>query len=242
MKCALCLREETLCDSHIIPEFLYTTLYDDKHHRFHAISLDSKKRDKQHQKGIRQKLLCVSCEQALSEPESYVSKLLNGGMLLSGHREENRLHLSGLNYKQLKLFQLSILWRASVSSLSEFSEVKLGPHEETIRLMLRTSNGGLAEEFGCIMSVITHDSKPLTGLVVPPTRARFAGHRAYRFVFGGMGFVYVVTRTHLPAALKAAFTQENGDTVVRLQPVTEMGYLMDTFGKLNALGKLDNDA
>jgi len=241
MKCALCLRDEKLCDSHIIPEFLYATLYDEKH-RFQAITVDPLKRDRHHQKGIREKLLCVKCEQLLSEFESYVSKLLNGGVGLLVRREENRLHLSDLDYRLLKLFQLSVLWRASVSSLSEFAQVKLGPHEEAIRLMLLAGNAGSADEYGCIMSLVMHESIPLTALVVPPTWARFGGHRAYCFVFGGMVFVYVVTRTKLPAALRAAFAQEDGSAVVRLQPVTEMGFLMDTFGKLKTLGKLDNDA
>lgn len=237
MKCALCHKEEKLCDSHIVPEFLYATLYDDKH-RFHAISLDADTRDQQLQKGLREKLLCSSCEQALSQPEDYVSRLLNGGLPFEGRREENRLHLINLNYGMLKLFQLSVLWRASVSSRPEFSQVNLGPHEEAIRLMLLAKDPGTSAKYGCIMSLVTHEDKPFTGLVVPPTWARIAGHRAYRFVFGGLAFVYVVTGSELPMMLTQAFAQESGDVVVRLQPITEIGYLMNAFGKLNARGKL----
>jgi len=238
MKCALCLRDAKLCDSHIIPEFLYATLYDDKH-RFQAITVDSQKRDRQYQKGLREKLLCDSCEQSLSLPESYMSKVLNGGVGLLVHREENRLHLSGLDYRLLKLFQLSVLWRAGISTLPEFSQVNLGPHEEAIRLMLLAGNAGAADEYGCIMSLAMHESMPLTAIVVPPTWARFAGHRAYRFVFGGLVFIYVVTGAKLAAGLRLAFAQENGSAIVRLQAVTDMRFLMDTFGKLSALGKLD---
>ena len=114
MRCALCHQDAKLCDSHIIPEFLYATLYDEKH-RFHGISIDPQKRDNIYQKGIYEKLLCVSCEQSISEAESYASKLFNGGVGMSFTPEANRLHLSGLNYVQLRLFQLSILWRAGVS-------------------------------------------------------------------------------------------------------------------------------
>lgn len=50
--------------------------------------------------------------------------------------------------------------------------------------------------------------------------------------------MYVVTSSKLPRMLIQAFAQESGDVVVRLQPITEIGYLMNAFGKLNALGKL----
>ena len=136
------------------------------------------------------------------------------------------IHVSGLNYAKLRLFQLSILWRAGVSSLPDFSQVKLGPHEEVLRRMLLAKNAGVPSEYGCIMHLVTHDSKPFTALVVPPTWARLSGHRAYRFIFGGIGFVYAVTKAHLPAAMTAAFVQEDGTAVVMLKPITETGYLM----------------
>lgn len=40
------------------------------------------------------------------------------------------------DYARLKLFVLSILWRASVSKKAEFSKVSLGPHEEIFRKMI----------------------------------------------------------------------------------------------------------
>jgi hypothetical protein len=47
----------------------------------------------------------------------------------------NVVHISGLNYEQFKLFQLSVLWRAGVSSHQFFDKVKLGQHAEELRLL-----------------------------------------------------------------------------------------------------------
>jgi len=43
MACKLCNNEVPLRNSHIIPEFLYASLYDDKH-RFYEISVDTTKK------------------------------------------------------------------------------------------------------------------------------------------------------------------------------------------------------
>jgi hypothetical protein len=120
MLCPLCTHEGELVSSHIIPEFLYETLYDEKH-RFHQLSLDPGQRNQFKQKGLREPLLCVPCEQMLSVSEQYMSKLLNGGVRAQVRHDGQYLHLSGLDYQKLKLFQLSVLWRAGVSNLPSFS-------------------------------------------------------------------------------------------------------------------------
>ena len=108
MPCALCNRELPLRNSHIVPEFLYKTLYDSKH-RFHQISTTPEKRNEFLQKGLREPLLCDSCEQRLSDFERYASMVLNGGVGIGIQQRGKDVLLSGLDYKKLKLFQLSIL-------------------------------------------------------------------------------------------------------------------------------------
>ncbi len=42
MKCCLCHNEETLCNSHIVPEFLYRDLYDGNHNMMGINGLGNK--------------------------------------------------------------------------------------------------------------------------------------------------------------------------------------------------------
>jgi hypothetical protein len=135
MPCALCLQEVELRRSHIIPEFLYETLYDDKH-KFQVLSIIPEKPSWHEQKGLRERLLCSACEQRFSVWERYASLVLKGGVPLSYRTEGSIVHIAGLNYTQFKLFQLSILWRAGVSSLPFYEKVQLGKHAETLRLHL----------------------------------------------------------------------------------------------------------
>jgi hypothetical protein len=237
MVCALCQINSSLRNSHIIPEFLYDTLYDDKH-RLHQLSTNPDAKDHLLQKGVREPLLCEPCEQRLSVLERYVSLVLNGGVGLMYHRAGKRLLLEGLDYTKFKLFQLSVLWRASISSLPMFTQVSLGSHEDRIRQMLLRDDPGPPERYGCLMFVLLHEGQLVRDLIVQPTWARLVGHYAYRFVFGGMVWVYVVSGHELPSYIIENFIQPTGKCIIRLQDMEELTFLIKTVAELHQLGKL----
>ena len=94
----------------------------------------------------------------------------------------------------MKLFQLSILWRASVSKLEIFGDVKLGPHEEYLRNMLINENPGKDYEYGCLQfAIFMEETKLADGLIMPPAIIRLDGFRLCRFTFGGLIWLYVVS-------------------------------------------------
>ena len=237
MNCKLCLKDTPLVSSHIIPEFLYTALYDSKH-RFEQISVEPTEHNKYVQKGLRETLLCVPCEQNLSVLEQYFSKLLKGDVAARAARGDGHIHLTEVDYCKLKLFQVSILWRAGVSGLEPFSQVKLGPHEERIRTMLLLNEPGSAAEYGCLMFSLIRGKEALAGLVVPPTWTKLAGQRAYRFVFGGLVFIYLVSKTNPPIEIIGAFAQPDGSASVRPQQLSEMKYLVAPISQMRKLGRL----
>jgi len=70
--CRLCLKPSILRNSHILPEFLYSEVYDEKH-RGIAVSQE---RDTVFQKELREYLLCQSCETKLSRYEKYAKETI----------------------------------------------------------------------------------------------------------------------------------------------------------------------
>jgi hypothetical protein len=124
--CALCLQPLELQRSHIIPEFLYESLYDDKH-RLQVLSVLPDEPNWREQRGLRERLLCADCEGRLSKWERYASLVLKGGLPITYRREGNVVFISGLDYVQFKLFQLSVLWRAGASTLQFFEKVSPRP-------------------------------------------------------------------------------------------------------------------
>lgn len=236
MCCALCLRAAELRRSHIIPEFLYETLYDDKH-RLQVLSVIPEQDNWREQKGLRECLLCNACEQKLSAWESYASLVLKGGVPLSYRREGNLVFVSGLNYVQFKLFQLSVLWRAGVSALPFFEKVRLGRHAEVLRNLLLTGNPGSPERYGCFMFGLKHENQAFTGIIMQPGRVRLNGHTAYRFVFGGFLWAILVSSHDLGAPLNVCTLRSTGDTVFLTQNATEMNTLANFFIELGRLGR-----
>ncbi|MDY7091646.1 MAG: hypothetical protein SX243_01605 [Acidobacteriota bacterium] len=201
--CKLCREAKDLADSHIVPEFIYKPLYDEKPRRMlSATSTDEGVQLGFPQKGIREQLLCVDCEQYLNR--SFEQKSLATWRTLSGEQPGSRLKLTectdsqgdqqlileGHDYASLKLLLLSILWRASVSSLQTYGDVRLGPHEESIRGMILNQNPGEECEYPVILYIL--DDEDLRNMP-PPSQGRMKGHRVYQFLLARVLVITFVT-------------------------------------------------
>jgi len=209
MPCALCQQDGPLRNSHVIPEWVYEPLYDEKH-RFHILSADPTRPSWPEQKGLRERLLCDDCETKLSVWEGYARNLLSGDIGTTSKRSGDLVWVYGADYAPFKLFQLSILWRAGVSSLPIFSRVQLGPHQERLRARLLAGSPGKPTEYGCALYALTTPEGIDRGLIVQPTLAKIDGVHAYHFVFGGLIWLYFVS-SHAPKrAASDAFIQCNG--------------------------------
>lgn len=239
--CRLCLRLSELRNSHIIPEFVYKPLYDSRH-RFFRLSTEPQQKTTFVQKGLRERLLCEGCEQHLSAYERYASRILPFQVVTDSEKNRHRSDVVvRVDYGLMKLFQLSILWRASVSKLPDFSQVGLGPDEETLRVMLLNGKPGAAQEYGCLItSVMMDDQKLADGLVDPPFRVTNGGFTHYVFVFGGFVWVFVGAGSSPPFPFEQYFLQEDGILTIHKSKFEEVSFLMDSFREMKRRGKLEN--
>jgi hypothetical protein len=221
--CKLCLKESELRKSHILPEFLYENLYDEKHRTL----LISRENEKVIQKGIREKLLCQECETKLSKYEKYAKELILE--IPNFPRDDNLglLYSDSVDFVKFKLFQLSILWRAGVSSDILFQQVKLGLHEERIRSLLNDEHPGKVFDYGCLMS-ITLEAELLHAIIQAPTRftKKLDGHNAYKITTGNLEWVFLVTGHRISYHLQQLFLQENGQLRVILSRRDEKSQLV----------------
>jgi len=240
MQCALCRKDKELVRSHIIPEFIYEPLYDEKH-RFHVLSTHPIRPRPFAQKGIREKLLCRTCEQHLSKYETYARKVLFGGVEITGNETTDGIVLEGINYDNFKLFQLSILWRASTSKDRMFCNVDLGPHEETIRNMIKSGNPGAPYEYACIMVGIRSKGDAADGLIYQPVKMRMFGHRIYRFIFGGLVWIYFVSSHSLPEFIKNAVLNEDETVYIPIAKLENLACLRNFLSDLNKMRRLPDN-
>lgn len=214
-------------------------MYDPKH-RFLKISPEPTEKNKYVQKGLREYLLCNDCEQHINEYEKYA----NSAMFYEQPKSISQNHkiavIGGIDYKLMKLFQLSILWRASVSSLETFSEIKLGLHQERLRKMVLNNIPGKYADYGCLQTAIFIERNKLaTDLLMPVDLVRIKKYTTYRFVFGGMMWLYFVTNHNNKFKHKDMFLQENGTLTITKYPIENIKYLFDYWEDLYNQGKLE---
>ncbi len=213
MPCRLCKQNKPLRESHIFPEWLYKPLYDDNH-RFFVLSTDANKRRGTRPKGIYEKLFCSECEQRFSRWEGYARNVFFE-LPLKVIEDDGAVVFSGLEYTPLKLFQMSLIWRASIASRHEMHKIDLGPHAERIRKMLFEDRPGEVYEYGSILMLPALSQELMQQFVYPPERlpTKIDGHSAYRAVFGGLFWLLIVSN-HSYRIPHEVFLSKNGNLPV----------------------------
>lgn len=225
-RCALCHQPAILQKSHIIPDFLYTALYDEKH-RFLQVSTNPSIKTLERPTGLYERLFCKSCEGCLGEWESYAARVLHGGIELNVQNETGGFSFDGLDYSKFKLFGMSLLFRAGVSTRGEFSAVQLGPHEEKLRQLLFDKNPGRYWQYGySIVFAPTAEAQMIWRQVIsPPQEARYGAHHAYLFLLGAMGWAFLVSN-HMRQADECIFSLlEDGRLRIRTGGTPMMTFL-----------------
>lgn len=233
--CRLCGNRSHLRRSHIIPEFAYKVLYDENH-RFTLLSTIEGRASRTEQKGFRERLLCAECEGRLSLWERYASSVFSGGQPLSILQTNNFVEVRGLNYKLFKLFAMSVLWRAGVSTMEYFARVDLGPHEQKLRSMLLAGDPGEPTAYAVFLCPLVRRSQELAGLHLAPTRSRLGKHRCYRFVFGGLIWMFLVSRAPLENEVQEALLNRDGQMVMMVQELTEADFVVRSLEALMQRG------
>jgi hypothetical protein len=233
MKCKLCDEEKVLRNSHIIPEFFYTPIYDEKH-KLHMLSTDPKKKNKWEQKGLREYLLCDDCEQLFHE--TYIRELFYGSQKVwtTDHWKTEDLNgksfirIDNVDYKKFKIFQLSVLWRASIASGDFFKTVSVGTkHENILKQKLLSQNPGEPDDYGCYLFCITSEGGYAVGFIASVDSFRIQGHRCYRFVFGGFAWLYVVSGHKKFAPNDACIITEDKPIMAIIKEQKEIEYLQN---------------
>ena len=136
MKCKLCNTDKKLIKrSHIIPDFFYKGIYDERH-KVYLANINKEQKGVLHSSSPYEgNILCKDCDSVvIGKYENYTSGALFGGGLSQKNRPtvEHKigndglkyLDVKNLNYNQFKLCILSVIWRISISSLPLFKNME----------------------------------------------------------------------------------------------------------------------
>ncbi len=237
--CRLCLQQRELQLSHIKPEFVYGPLYDDRH-RLDVFDLERGAQPRRitparkPQKGFCERLLCKECEGRFNRWETYTSELLygrqKGAGILSTHTSS-----VPIDYASFKLFVMSVVWRAGLSSLPFFQYVELGRnHEERLRVMLLSGTPGAPIEYG--ITIVMESALPrelVEQAMASPECIRQGSERFCRLMMAGL-FWLVRVSSHRGewTARQEKFLSLSNDGRLRIYKGNEgtTGLLLEMFG------------
>ena len=196
MHCKLCGKDKKLVRAHIIPKSLWKPLFNDEQPS-QLFSTASTADDKKSPVGVYDTgIVCAHCESIFSPWDEYAQKLLLADPSEKNYLIENGQRIAyvetAIDYAKLKLFFISLLWKAAVSNHYFFSRVNVGPFEPQLRRMILKGDPGDPDTFS-IMVAKSEDS--LGTIVLNPHPERWRDINYYRFYLAGyMAYIKVDRR------------------------------------------------
>ncbi len=213
--CKLCLNEKPLLKkSHIIPDFIYRdgNIYHTDHsiqkiNLAKALKGISNKKSRQYSGEYEGNILCQHCDGIIIKCyEDYAKKVIWGSQKLSPDEAfllsfpPGEVVMKNIDYKKIKLFFLSILWRAAISTRPFFKEVnfEMEKLEELRRMILF---GDPKENLDWLMLFMLDCGKDtkLKQYIAQPVRGRDA---IFVFTFPALLVVYCLDASLITTELK----------------------------------------
>lgn len=205
--CRLCLRDRVLVESHIFPRSLVLEMSgDDK--ILTRVPRNPAGTPKRRQTGPYDRFLCKECEAEVFGPwDSYGVDFLRrrnvrGRSLTAPNKDLEAVEILDADYARLKLFVISMLWRAAACRSQEFASVSLGPWEKALRDHIRLNNPGDVDDFSVHLERTTN--APFQ-VVMPwvQNRAKEANLRFYDAFFYGHLFHVKVDRRIVQGTMRS---------------------------------------
>ncbi|MDJ0616589.1 MAG: hypothetical protein QNJ63_07545 [Calothrix sp. MO_192.B10] len=254
--CKLCGQEKELIDkSHIISRQFhhYTTEEIKKHFNdvvtnpTYIYSQDGK--EKQIQSGLYVGgILCRGCENSIGRWENYAQNLLLKKIDIDAITERQKTTkviqtIENVDYKSLKLFFMSILWRSHIArnnffvnkvtkdgkteKAQFFKEVNLGEQWELkLRNMILQENPGTEDDFSVVL--IKYIGKESCIHLLPPQRINNdpVNVNFYIFTFAGYSFFIKVDQRKFPDKIREIILKPNAPLYFPIKEYKESpGYL-----------------
>jgi len=186
MICKFCGENKRLIKAHIIPEAFFRRL------RTGQIPLlmttnSPGKHPKRLPVGVYDgTIVCADCEKIWGQWDSYGQSFLGdiplGGKPLSVQGRTVAYMVEQYDYVKLKLFFISLLWRASASSQPYYARISLGSVESKAKELILNRNPGTREQFSVTLAKFDH---PLGTGMLDPHKERPEGINYCRFYLGG---------------------------------------------------------
>jgi hypothetical protein len=160
-------------------------------------------------------ILCRPCDNTFSPWDKHAHDVLirrfsNASAIRDGGKTI-AWTIPQFDYQRLKLFFLSLLWRASVSTHAFYRDVATGLFEQRLLDMLKVEDPGPPETFAVTLARFDH---PAYSAILDPHPERWLGVNYVRFYLAGFVAHIKVDRRPSPELLSAFVIRDSLPIVV----------------------------
>lgn len=185
--CKFCGATKRLVKAHIVPEGFYRRVQRGAHALKVLTNTPGVYPRKSPVGEYDDGILCQECENKFGLWDDYAQRLITEESLKAAElRKAGQIvgyRFEEYDYKLLKLFFLSVAWRASVSNRAFFKRVHLGYHEHRILEMLKANDPGSTTEYGVSLAYFTDQ---YGDVFLDPHPERWDGVNYLRIYLGGL--------------------------------------------------------
>lgn len=222
MPCRLCGKDRKLIKAHAIPEAFFRVMREQDGEIPLLITNAANRYPKRSPIGVYDKeILCEVCEECFGPYDKYgtdclIHKLDEYFRPIERGEETLAFSSNGIDQERLKLFVLSVLWRAAVSTQEFYSGIDLGPYEEALRKVLLAGETQSNEEFAVALSrwVVSDQRKSLVTGLMNPFRERWSGVNAVRLYLGWVVAYVKVDQRSFPSPISEMVLGKRGTTIM----------------------------
>jgi hypothetical protein len=226
MICKLCLNKTELCDSHIIPDFMYKDFYN-QYNKIEKMYVEQPERVIRSSSGEYEvNFLCKDCECLISKFETYAKIILTNfendyssddGMSFSINEMRNIYNIENVDYKKMKLFFISLLWRMSISQRDLFKIITL-PEDlnEEMRKMLLTEVPGEVFKFPTIVVYFKNEKRIKKKIISSPVTYEDNGF--INIIIGYFLFSFLISSKYVFDLKADICLEDNGFKIIEYPP------------------------
>ena len=177
------------CEAHIIPASFLSFAKKGNNHLV-TLGLSGSKKAKR-QKGLADyNILCINCDQIIGKFDKYAIEFCRGFIAPKDYKNYECIPLPNLDANKIRRFAISVIWRASISQLSDMGNVKLGPFEDKARdLIFGDEDLDQCNSLHIQISFLTDEHGLASQMVTYPIRCRNENGVCFIFLAGGFQFL-----------------------------------------------------
>jgi len=236
--CRLCLQEKKLIKAHIIPEHFFNSLYDEKGQYIEVhMNEDKSESTKKRFKGIWDKtILCGDCDNSvLGKLDDYAAKIFwgyrNQELKFTDFQRPDQPLVQwrtayGIDTTRIKLFFLSLLWRADISKNIFFEDVNLGTeHRDKIRNMIIENNAGTRDDYPILLMHYSRNDEEPRKVISKIFRYQQDALPYYGAIMSGILVLWYIAPNTITEKFKSMIVSADNDLHILSSPTQGYNFL-----------------